>query len=146
VSAGKRLRPVGALLIAAFALAWVGSACGAGWVAAPGLYAQAYSLLPESARTLLKYTGDCIAFAPSPSCADVYFALPHTTYRQRERIMKRKAAASGWRLTRTVGGPAGLQLFYRRANYTATVALFVDLEICGSRVRTCREEIQVVRH
>jgi hypothetical protein len=45
-----------------------------------------------------------------------------------------------------VCGPGCLQQFYRRANYTATVALFVDLEICGSRVRTCREEIQVVRH
>jgi hypothetical protein len=144
VSAGKRLRTFGAFLIGA--LTWASSAHGVDGARSPELYARAYSLLPASARTLLRYTGDCIPLAPSPSCADLYFALPHTTYRQREEIMKRKAALSGWRLTRTQRGPGGLQLFYRRANYTATVALFVDLKICGSRVRTCREEIQVVRH
>ena len=136
---------VGALLIGALALTCASTACGAGRAAAPELYARAYSLLPRSARTLLKYTGDCIASARSPSCADVYFALPHTTYRERERLIKRQARTSGWQLDGIDRGSAGEQLFLRRAHYTASVALFVDLKICGHRVRSCREYVQVVR-
>jgi hypothetical protein len=109
------------------------------------LHDELRSLLVPSAVVLDQRDGDCIEFAPSPSCVIAWFEMDDVSFAQRERRFRERARAQGWQLVDAWPAEGGVQLFFEREGYKGNVTLYKNTKVCGSRIRDCRESVRIVR-